>query len=116
MKNYELIFHSGDSIEITEEQEENINKLMARSSCKGLKINGDYVAFSSIARIKLLPSQQTEYLKLPSMKSTMLGMPDYKRQRALQNIIKGFRRHFAGRTIPPKSQGMLNNFIKTVSV
>lgn len=58
---HNIICHDGKSFEITEDQKNNFIKLSS-TNAKGAEINGNFITFSSVARIE--KTGQREYKKL----------------------------------------------------
>jgi hypothetical protein len=109
--NYQIIFHDGKSMDITDVQKEVIYKLSCNNNIKGVDINGEYIFFSSISRI-IKSNNYQEYPQLPTINETIGYFTKEKRKRALMCMINGFKKHFIGRDIPSVSQKMLDNMLK----
>ena len=110
MKMYNIICHDSTRFEITEQQKEAVYKL-SNGNTKGVDINGEFIFFSTIARIE--KSKRPHY-DLPSLTTTIKKMIPDKRKRALESIVKGFKNHFKGRKIPENSQLVLSHFLNKI--
>ena len=107
---YNIIFHDGDSREISEERKEHIFKLSSKKSVKGFELNGEFIFFSDIARIA-----KSEISDIPNYVS--LAPPRYSQKRHLkhlESIKKGFLSYFSMREIPEGSQKILDKINEAI--
>lgn len=111
MTNYQIIFHDGKSVDITEQQKDAIYQLSGNPRMKGVDINGEFIFFGSIARI-MKSTNQPSYPLLPTINETLGGFNLERKKRALNNIIKGFKKVFNGKEIPIKSIAILSDMQK----
>jgi len=109
--NYQIIFHDGKSVDITEQQKEAIYQLSGNPRMKGVDINGEFIFFGSIARI-MKSANQPSYPLLPTINQTLNTFSVERKKRAIQNMINGFKRVFEGREMPAKSMAILNDMQK----
>ena len=107
---YNIIFHDGESREISEEQKEHIYKLSSDKNIKGFELNGEFIFFSSISRIvKVETSDIPEFQSLPR--------PSYSFKRHLKHLLsvkKRFLSYFEGREIPDGSQKILDKINEAI--
>jgi len=104
---YQIIFHDGKSVDITEQQKDAIYQLSGNPRMKGVDINGEFIFFGSIARI-MKSANQPSYPLLPTINQTLGGFSLERKKRALGSMIKGFKKVFEGREMPIKSRETLN--------
>lgn len=91
--NYKIIFHDGGEVDITNEQKEAIYKLSSKN-IKGVDVNGEYIFFSSIARI-MKNNDVPAYPALPTINEKLKEFTPERHRRALQNMIKGIKNYIA---------------------
>ena len=108
---YNIVCHDGKTFEINDKQKEAFYKLSG-SSAKGVDINGEFIFFSSVGRIEKVRGDDLK--ALPELTGTIKEMTPDRKKRALNNIVKGFKKHFTGREMPVKSQEMLKHFIHKI--
>jgi hypothetical protein len=91
MKKYNIICHDGKSFEISEEQKNNFIKISS-TNAKGAEINGNFITFSSVARIE--KTGRKEYKKF-DYKPRLYTKQRYIRN--LKDLRDGFLRGVSNR-------------------
>jgi len=103
---YNIVCHDQKKIEVTEEQKDYIYKLSS-TNAKGIDINGEYIAFSSISRIEKIKDETPKYPELPTVNEVLGTFSAKRRKRALESMAKGFKKHFEGREMNEEAKKTL---------
>jgi hypothetical protein len=86
---FNIVCHDKKSFEISGEQEQKINELIT-SNAKGVKVNGEYISFSNIARIE--KSEATDYVNYTAIAEGKVPYSVSRHKKRLNSMRDGFLR------------------------
>ncbi len=120
VKEFVIITFTGGHHFITDKQNQYLKNINIGGN---ININNCIIHAKNIAEIlttkkyyETFPDKRPapEVKEFMFLSSTVKGFADERRKRALNNIIKGFKKHFEGKIMPENSKKMLDHFLLKV--
>ena len=121
-KTHVLISFTGVHYFINADQEKQLSKVGDKDR---INIDGSVVVGKNISDVltiekyyQTFPNKRPSYNRqdFTGLSDIIRNFSEERKQKAMQSIITGFKKHFQGRVMPLKSQKMLDGFLLRVNI